>query len=718
MRRVGGVGFWVPVVPLLLTTAAIAVGLVAGWSLVSNRVQDHAADQAAVARTAVGQDLAMLDRLLAGWAAMPETYDFVVTRDPEFARQQWAPERLAAVGADLLLVTQPGASVVFSFAAAGADPAVMSPLIEALRPLLTSIEERAAADGAQQGVVATDAGPVLVAVRPIEGGTQQGRLRGLLVAMRVADSSYVAQFSERTGIPIAFAPASADTAWPQPPPPGIDAAREELGSGSSYEAGDRFDESSGFVLLDTLPGGAAVLLRADASVGQAASALRVASLALIAAALVGATGTTLLVTACLRVSGRRIEEVRSLVAGVTTGDWSAGERLAGQGSDAIGRLADELAQLLNRLQVEMTELIEAGRRETAQQLFGEAILRSVAEGVILLREDGVCQVCNPAAAALLGIDQREALGSRSRVQEILGEDVVVKLREVAENPAAGESSMALRLHGRHLVLSSGLFSRPDSEYSGLMILIRDVSVEIEAERLRRDLVGIVSHELRTPLAVMTTGLSLLTELHPEPSSNEQEVLSLIEGNTSRMRELIDDLLDSTALDSGQVQLDLDPVDLAALCRDTLGLQRPQADEAGVPVYYLAPERPAFVEGDARRLRQVIANLLGNAIRYTPAGGQVWLQVTDEGTTVRLDVTNTGVPIAPDEQALVFERFFRGQNTRRNTRGTGLGLPISRAIIERHGGQLWLARSDDAATVFSCRLPSTGAPGSGPAEPRA
>jgi len=693
--------------PVLVGVLTLAVGWVLGATLASHDAHDYARARASTAVTALEQDRAALDRLLAIWAAAPETYRFVVDRDPEYARQQWSPDRLEAQGADLLLMTQPGASVIYAAAASSLTPRVQQAITTALTARLPAIEQQVVDSGALQGALATEVGAVLVAVRPIEGGTQEGRLRGLLLLARHADSAYLDALKARSGMAVGLYPVdpALDIDWPQPLPPGTAAAREGLTSRPAYAAGDSFDDATGYVRLPDLLGAPVVLVRADATNGPAAAAARVSNRTLLAFGLGGALVTALLVSIYTAGERRRIERVQSLSARITATDWSAVERLAQQGDDDIGRLAREIALLLNRLQVDMTDQIEAGRQETAQQLFGEAIIQSVAEGVILLREDGVCQVCNPAAAALLGIDQRQALGNRFRVQEALGAELVGQLRVLAETGTDQAPPVAARINARHLMVTGATFHRPGSAYSGLMILMRDVSAETEAERLRRDLVGIASHELRTPLAVITTALSLFEEMRLDPTRQEQELFALLTGNAARMRELIDDLLDSTALESGQMQLDLEPLDVGALCADTLAQQQPQAAEAQVAVHYLPPERPAMAMGDARRLRQVLVNLLANAIRYTPTGGQVWLQVQHDGDAIRIDVTNTGVPIATDEQSLVFERFFRGQNTRRNTKGTGLGLPISRAIMERHGGQLWLDRSDEAATIFSCRLPA-------------
>ena len=182
------------------------------------------------------------------------------------------------------------------------------------------------------------------------------------------------------------------------------------------------------------------------------------------------------------------------------------------------------------------------------------------------------------------------------------------------------------------------------------------------------------------------------------------MLEMMDRNVERMQELIGDLLDSAALDAGQMQFDFDTLDLGALAREMAELHRPQADAKRMALWVDVPPQPLWVHADRRRVRQVLANLLGNAVKYSDEGAQVWLRVVPADAEVRVEVINTGHPIAPADQARIFEKFYRGAHSRQTSRGTGLGLAISRQIAAAHGGRLWLDRSDAASSVFVMTLP--------------
>jgi two-component system, OmpR family, sensor kinase len=224
----------------------------------------------------------------------------------------------------------------------------------------------------------------------------------------------------------------------------------------------------------------------------------------------------------------------------------------------------------------------------------------------------------------------------------------------------------------------------------------------EAETLRRNLVADVAHELRTPLTVIQGNLQAMLE-GVFPMDAEQ--VASIYDETRLLTRLVDDLRDLALADAGQLRLEHLPVDLSETARSATANFAAAADAVGVTLTYDAPA-PANVLGDADRLAQVLRNLVGNALRHTPAGGQVTVRVQQIGGRVRLDVVDTGSGIAPEDLPHVFDRFYRSDKSRsRRGGGAGLGLAIVRQIVLAHGGAITVKSALGAGAVFTVVLPA-------------
>lgn len=207
----------------------------------------------------------------------------------------------------------------------------------------------------------------------------------------------------------------------------------------------------------------------------------------------------------------------------------------------------------------------------------------------------------------------------------------------------------------------------------------------EAETLRKNLVADISHELRTPLTVVQGNLqAILDGVYPLEMA---QVASLYD-ETRLLTRLVDDLYDLALADAGQLRMERAPVDLAALAQAAVGQLSPAAEAAGVELALAADGAPE-VMGDADRLAQVLRNLLGNALRHTPAGGRVTVRVETSAGQTRIEVADTGAGISPEDLPHVFDRFYRGDKSRaRASGGSGLGLAIVKQLVEAQHGQVW------------------------------
>jgi signal transduction histidine kinase len=225
---------------------------------------------------------------------------------------------------------------------------------------------------------------------------------------------------------------------------------------------------------------------------------------------------------------------------------------------------------------------------------------------------------------------------------------------------------------------------------------------VELDRLKDEFVSSVSHELRTPLTSISGYVELLKE--DEQDAQRRDYLGIVERNSDRLLGLVSDLLFSARLQDGRLELERSDVDMAQVVRDAVASARPRAETAGVELDLVVDDAP-HVSGEAVRLAQLLDNLVSNAIKFTPAGGQVEVRLFARGGNTCVQVSDTGIGIPEEEREKLFERFFRSQSAlERQIQGTGLGLYISKAIVEAHGGRIGLGGDEGKGTTFVVELP--------------
>jgi len=244
-------------------------------------------------------------------------------------------------------------------------------------------------------------------------------------------------------------------------------------------------------------------------------------------------------------------------------------------------------------------------------------------------------------------------------------------------------------------------ARRDAEFAQRLLVEQNAQLR-ELDRVKDEFLSSVSHELRTPLTSISGYLELLVEDVDEPVS--RGYLQIVSRNAERLLALVNDLLFAARLGSGRLELDLEPVDLRALVRDSVEAARPRAETAQVRLVVTDATVPP-VSGERVRLEQLVDNLVSNAIKFTPAGGEVAIALGPANGAVRLQVSDTGIGIPEAERAQLFERFFRSQAALdQQIQGTGLGLYISKAIVDAHGGRIAVQSHEGTGTTFVVELP--------------
>ena len=240
-------------------------------------------------------------------------------------------------------------------------------------------------------------------------------------------------------------------------------------------------------------------------------------------------------------------------------------------------------------------------------------------------------------------------------------------------------------------------------FAGAALGYTDVTDFMRALQVKDEFVALVSHELRTPLTSIVGYVQILEEDDAIPD-HAVEQLRVVHRNAERLRRLIGDLLDTAQRDGSPMPISRTSADLASIVAESVEAARPVADSAGVELVLSAPEGLPM-ELDAQRIAQVIDNLLSNAIKYTEPGGRVTVQLGTDDRWVELQVADTGIGIAPEDCERLFTRFFRTEDaTRRAVAGAGLGLSITKDIVESHGGRVEVQSEVGRGSVFRVRMP--------------
>ncbi|GAB1641856.1 ATP-binding protein [Krasilnikovia sp. MM14-A1259] len=234
-------------------------------------------------------------------------------------------------------------------------------------------------------------------------------------------------------------------------------------------------------------------------------------------------------------------------------------------------------------------------------------------------------------------------------------------------------------------------------------LVEDLQRQLN--RSKDEYLALISHELRTPLTAISTYTELLRGADAQAlAADAPAMLEVIERNTAQLRRIIDELLELSALDTGHIEMSTGPVDIAAVTAEAVAQIREETAGTDVTVSADLPEA-LVLPGDPVRLRQVVDHLLGNAVKYSPDGGQVSVQLSVTGGAAELTVSDTGIGVTEDERERLFDRMYRSNRARnRAIPGTGLGLSVTRAIVQRHHGTIELADHEGPGTTVVVRLP--------------
>ena len=331
-------------------------------------------------------------------------------------------------------------------------------------------------------------------------------------------------------------------------------------------------------------------------------------------------------------------------------------------------------------------------------------LEYVDDGVILVDEGGIVRLWNPTAAISLRRPALEAVGRP--IAELLGDWQSLQSRiPVASEPQVGGASRAqtlpVEVQGEERWLSISAVRFP----GGTVYAFRDVTDERAVEQMKTDFVSTVSHELRTPLAaIYGAAMTLRRQDVTVEESQRDRLLEVVSSEADRLARIVNDILWASRLESGRMSIAIERCDAAAITAEVVDVLRSRAPEEIEVVMSKSRGLPQ-VAADPDKLRQILTNLIDNAIKYTPDGGRVGVEIVRSGGRVRFRVSDEGLGIPPAEQDRIFEKFFRlDPNLTRGVGGTGLGLYISRELVTRMNGRIWVDSDGRSGSSFFLELP--------------
>ena len=349
------------------------------------------------------------------------------------------------------------------------------------------------------------------------------------------------------------------------------------------------------------------------------------------------------------------------------------------------------------------ELLEAERSRLA------AVLEQMTDGVLIADADGLIQFANPAAERVFGGALRE-----SSVATALRHHQLIEAWQRCQESGEMQTESA-ELPNRRQFLQ--LIVVPDLYApGGTLLVVQDLTRVRRLETVRRDFVSNISHELRTPLASLKALTETLQDGAISDPAAAERFLGLMSTEVDTLTQMAQELLDLSRIESGQVELDRKAVEPGALLASAAERMRLQAERAGLALSVECAADLPGVLADAPRIEQVLVNLIHNAVKFTPPGGQVVLSAEaslaspphqeggDAERVVRFSVRDSGRGIPADDVPRIFERFYRVDKARSGS-GTGLGLSISRHLVESHGGRIWVESREGEGSTFFFTIPA-------------
>lgn len=402
---------------------------------------------------------------------------------------------------------------------------------------------------------------------------------------------------------------------------------------------------------------------------------------------------------------RPIGKVQAATQKIAEGNYDVGVQT--EATDELGKLADQFNDMAAELRHYRDLNVET---ILAEQQKNEAILQSIDDGLLVVDGDYSIVNLNPTAEWALGVSREETEG-RHVLDALRNEHLFEQIRATIESgepstPSQPGDTFTVERNDetRHFQFVVNPVRGASEEMLAAILLLRDVTELQELNRLKSEFVATASHELKTPLTSIGMSVRLLRERRGEVlEDRDRELLDAAVEDVERLRDLVDDLLDLSKIESGRMEMDVETVSMSLMCQKATEALQAQADEKGISFDVTVPGDLPDVTADPNKVTWVLNNLLSNALRYSEAGDHVQIHANTIGESVHVSVEDEGAGIPYEYQSKIFDKFVQVDGDQAPG-GTGLGLAIAQEIIHAHGGRIWVDSTPGEGSTFTFTLP--------------
>jgi NtrC-family two-component system sensor histidine kinase KinB len=375
-------------------------------------------------------------------------------------------------------------------------------------------------------------------------------------------------------------------------------------------------------------------------------------------------------------------------------------------SDEIGQLALEFNNMTKRLQnydqMNIKKLIDEKNKSTA-------IVNSISDPVIVTDAAFKIVLINPAAEDLFAITHESAT-SRHFLEVIDNKQIYNSIAQVIKNTDKNSSKvediLVVKTNDKeryYKITAAPIFDK-DKVIINVVAVLQDITHLKEVENLKSEFVSTVSHEFRTPLTSISLGVGLLLDgTLGEINSGQKEIITAIRDEEVRLANLVSDLLDLSRIEAGKISVNMKPVQIESIIDGTVRMMLEQAKNKNISLCYYNYVKLPKVMADADKIKEVLVNLIGNSLKFTPDNGKIEVYSNFRDDKIFISVKDNGIGIPREYHEKIFEKFVQVKKDINDGSGTGLGLAIVKKIVEIHGGEIWVESEEGKGSTFTFTL---------------
>lgn len=414
------------------------------------------------------------------------------------------------------------------------------------------------------------------------------------------------------------------------------------------------------------------------------------------------------------------KDISKELAAITTGidiKREKVDRLKGENEQLRSKISQLKKEVDSKSKV-LEELSKERKKITRDKQQLDNIVHSMADGLVVVDPQGNIVMLNPVAQKLLGIN-KESIGIPLD-KTVKDEHLLTMVRDIkSDKDGVVQQDVELlspdESTKRVLRTSSAVVEDHNGKTVGMVTILNDITRQKEMEKMKSNFVASVSHELRTPLATIQQNISLLLKgLTGGLNEDQVKFLNSAQDNIKRLKRLINDLLDSAAIEAGKFKLRLSMVNINEIINNVIAFLEEWSQSKNISIQTQLLSEPQVLKVDRDRIEQVLTNLLSNAMKFTSTGGKIFVSAIKRDPieqfpkgAIEISVRDTGVGIAPEDIKRIFDKFERADAVYSGVGGTGLGLAICKEIVKLHGGEIWVESKLNEGSKFSFLLPKNG-----------